>query len=91
MGNLRTIKKDVEFFICELIDDCLIYLELNNNKNEEKVGEIIGAALDLQDELIDKINHPQKEIKARVYYKAIEKELFEGVDALYEQLSSLSN
>lgn len=100
--NLRVIKKDVDFFIGELIDDALIYLEIHENADEEKVGEIIEAALDLEDELIDKINSLPKKPKARKeklrtkggtakqYYKEIEKELLEGIDNLYEQLSALS-
>ena len=90
MGNLRTIKKDVEFLVAELVDDCFIYLELNGEEKMEEVGEIIGEALDLQDNLIDKINHPTPEIKANKYYKGINKELIEGIDALYERLSALS-
>ncbi|MBQ1881835.1 MAG: hypothetical protein II527_02985 [Bacteroidales bacterium] len=88
--NLRDIKKDVEFLVAELVDDCFIYLELNGEEKMEKVGEIIGDALDLQDDMIDKINHRPEEIKADKYYKGVSKELVEGIDALYERLSALS-
>ena len=90
MRNLRTIKKDVEFLVAELVDDCFIYLELNGEEKMEKVGEIIGDALDLQDDMIDKINHRPEEIKADKYYKGVSKALVEGIDALYERLSALS-
>ena len=90
MRNLRTIKKDVEFLVAELVDDCFIYLELNGEEKMEKVGEIIGDALDLQDDMIDKINHRPEEIKADKYSKGVSKELVEGIDALYERLSALS-
>ncbi len=88
--NLRDIKKDVEFLVAELVDDCFIYLELNGEEKMDKVGEIIGDALDLQDDMIDKINHRPEEIKADKYYKGVSKELVEGIDALYERLSALS-
>ncbi|MBQ3383023.1 MAG: hypothetical protein IJG54_06810 [Bacteroidales bacterium] len=90
MRNLRTIKKDVEFLVAELVDDCFIYLELNGEENMEKVGEIIGDALDLQDDTMDKINHRPEGEKADKYYKAITKEFFAGIDSLYERLSDLS-
>ena len=90
MRNLRTIKKDVEFLVAELVDDCFIYLELNGEEKMDKVGEIIGDALDLQDDLFDKINNRNHEIKADKYYKGVTKELIEGIDALYERLSALS-
>ena len=100
--NLRTIKKDVDFLVGEVIDDALIYLELNDNANEDKVGEIIGAALDLEDELLEKINSLPKAPKARKeklrtkggnakkYYKEVEQELIAGIDNLYQELSKLS-
>ena len=90
MRNFRTLKKDVEFLIAELVDDCFIYLELNGEEKMDKVGEIIGDALDLQDDLVDKINHRPAEIKADKYYNGVTKELISGVDALYERLSALS-
>lgn len=88
--NLRDIKKDVEFLVAELVDDCFIYLELNGEEKMDKVGEIISDALDLQDDLMDKVNHRPAEIKADKYYKGVNKELIEGIDALYERLSALS-
>lgn len=88
--NLRTIKKDVEFLIAELVDDCFIYLELNGEEKVEQVGEIIGEAFDLQDNLMDKINHRPAEAQPNKYYKAINQELFSGIDNLYEKLSALS-
>lgn len=90
MRNLRTIKKDVEFLIGELVDDCFIYLELNGDENMDKVGEIIGEALDLQDDTIDRINHRPEDEKADKYYKNITKEFIESIDALYEKLSAIS-
>ena len=90
MRNLRTIKKDVEFLVAELVDDCFIYLELNGEEKMEKVGEIIGEALDLQDDTMDKINHRPEEEKASKYYNAVTKEFLESIDTLYEKLSDLS-
>ncbi len=88
--NLRTIKKDIEFFVGELLDDCLIYFELSGGANEEEVGQIMGEALDLEDDLREKVNNRPKEIKASTYYKGITKELMEKLDGLYDRLSALS-
>jgi hypothetical protein len=90
MRNLRTIKKDVEFLVAELVDDCFIYLELNGEEKMDKVGEIIGDALDLQDDTMDMINHRPEGERADKYFKGITKEFFAGIDALYERLSDLS-
>ena len=39
--NLRDIKKDIEYFIGEFIDDCSLFIALNPNKDTEKVSGII--------------------------------------------------
>lgn len=90
MKNLRTIKKDVKFLIGEVVDDCILYLELNGDENQEKVADIICDALDAQDEILDKINCPVKEIKPAVYYKGVVNDLIKAVDGFYERLSDLS-
>ena len=36
--NLRVIKKDIEYFIGEFIDDCSLYAALNPEKNADEIG-----------------------------------------------------
>ena len=83
--NLRDIKKDIEYFIGEFIDDCSLFIALNPNKDTEKVSGIIDEAVDLYNYLKDKINHPEG--TKRSYYNGIRKELFDRLDALSEKLS----
>ena len=56
MKNLREIKKDINYLASEVVSDCLTYMAINDNKNQEEVSNIIGAALDLRDEMVCKIN-----------------------------------
>lgn len=83
--NLRTIKKDIEFFIEEFLDDCALFISLNPTKNEEEINKIIDEAIDLYNELKNKVNHPEG--SSRAYYNGIRKELFDRLDALSEKLS----
>ena len=87
--NLRVIKKDIEYFVGEFIDDCTLFAALNPDKNNEDLAKIIDEAVDLYNNLKDKVNHPAKDVKPSVYYKGISKELFESLDALCEKLSSV--
>lgn len=87
--NLRVIKKDIEYFVGEFIDDCTLFAALNPDKNNEDLAKIIDEAVDLYNNLKDKVNHPAKDVKPSVYYKGITKELFESLDALCEKLSSV--
>lgn len=85
--NLRDIKKDIEYIIGEFIDDCTLFITLNPGKNSDEVAKIIDEAVDLYNELKDKIN-AKVEGNRKVYYNGIRKELFERTDALCEKLSS---
>lgn len=86
--NLRDIKKDIEYFIGEFIDDCSLFLTLNPGKETEKVSDIINEAVDLYNDLRDKINNPA-EGAGKAYYNGIRKEMLEKLDELSEKLSSV--
>ena len=83
--NLRDIKKDIEFFIEEFLDDCALFIGLNPEKNSDEINKIIDEAVDLYNELKDKINHPEG--TKRSYYNGIRKELFDRLETLSEMLS----
>ena len=65
--NLRDIKKDIEYFIGEFIDDCSLFVMLNPGKDNEKVSGIINEAVDLYNDLKDKINNAPKPEKKDFY------------------------
>ena len=89
MKNLREIKKDINYLASEVVSDCLTYLAINDNKNQEEVSKIIGAALDLRDEMVCKINDYPRDSAAK-YFKTVGKEMLEKTDALFAELSKLS-
>ena len=85
--NLRVIKKDIEYFIGEFIDDCSLFVAINPSQDTDAVAAIIDEAVDLYNDLKNKVNHPEGAKKA--YYENIRKELFAGIDALCEKLSEV--
>lgn len=84
--NLRDIKKDIEYVIGEFIDDCSLFVALNPAQDTDAIAKIIDEAVDLYNELKDKVNNPEG--KARAFYEGIRKELIEKVDELCEKLSA---
>ncbi len=84
--NLRDIKKDVEFFVGEFIDDCSLFLEYNPDKASEELAKIIEEAVDLYNDLKDKAA-AKVEGNKRLYFADLRKEMFEKLDSLYERLS----
>lgn len=85
--NLRDIKKDIEYIIGEFIDDCTLFVTLNPGKDSDEVAKIIDEAVNLYNDLKDKVNG-KVEGNRKAYYNGIRKELFEKTDELCEKLSS---
>ncbi len=86
--NLRVIKKDVNYLIDEFISDALISLTFV--EDDDKTSKVIGLtneALELQEETLCKINHPDGE--RRAYYRNVMDTLLSALDALYDKLSEV--
>ena len=99
--NLRDIKKDIEYFIGEFIDDCTLFVAINPGKDASEVNNIISEAVDLYNDLRDKINNAPKTEKKKKetvtrknrvnlapYFDGIRKEMIEKLDELSEKLST---
>ena len=89
--NLRVIKKDIDYMVNDFIEDCLMFAMVHQDKEIEKIEELINEADELAVSLIKKVNNPEKGAKSlKPYYNAIVKELYSGLDALCSKLSELA-
>ena len=84
--NLRDIKKDIDYVLSAFIEDCSLVAAVNSKVGEEKASALIEEAVDLYNELRDKVG--KVEGNARQYYDGLRKEVLEKTDALYEKLSA---
>ena len=89
MANLRNFKKDVTYLVEEVISDCWAFMYFNPEKNAGDCNDIINDAIDFRDEMFTKINHPEKD-NVKGYYKGLNRELLEKIDALFERISQLN-
>ena len=93
MANIRNLKKAVDSQVYEVISDCFAWTELNQDKKSEIVDGIVSDAVNLRNELLNRINNADlsadpKEIKS--HYQLIGKDLASGIDSLFNRLSSVS-
>ncbi|MBQ9583235.1 MAG: hypothetical protein IJR25_02790 [Bacteroidales bacterium] len=87
--NLRVIKKDIQFVTNEFLSDCITFSEYSEGKKDEQVKELINEGLVLAGTAFSKINqYPAEGVKA--YFRELQKEFYEGFDALYQKLSDLT-
>ena len=83
--NLRDIKKDIEYVIGSFVDDCALFLDTHPGKNADAIADLIDGAVDLYNELRDKVNSPEGD--KRAFYDGVRKDLLEKTDDLYDKLS----
>ena len=84
--NLRNIKKDIDYVLSAFIEDCSLVAAVSPKVSEAEAAELMEEAVDLYNELRDKVN--QVEGAPKAFYSALRKEVLEKTDALYTKLSS---
>ena len=88
MASIRSLKKIINLELALLIDDCYEVL-LTNPDDEQELNEVIDAAVNLFDKLIERVNDFKADQKSQPYFDAIENDLFEGVAQLRNKLTQL--
>ena len=87
--NLRDIKKDIQYVIGAFIDDCTLFLNVNpDSKNADDITGLIDKAVDLYNDLRDKVVKSAGAENPKLCFDSIRKELLEKTDALYDELSA---
>ena len=85
--NLRDIKKDIDYVLSAFIEDCSVCAAVNPKANDKAISELMEDAVDLYNELRDKVT-AKVEGPRKAYYNALRKEILERTDALYTKLSA---
>lgn len=84
--NLRDIKKDIEYVLSAFVEDCSVVAAVNPKAADEKVGALMEEAIELYNDLRDKVN-AKFEGSKKAYYNELRKEILTKTDALYQKLS----
>ena len=85
--NLRDIKKDIEYVLSAFVEDCSVVACVNPKITDANVSELMEEAIDLYNELRDKVN-AKVEGSKKTYFNDLRKEVLSKTDALYEKLSA---
>jgi hypothetical protein len=93
MASIKTLKKLVNSTCLQVVYECFSFLEYTPSLNQENTQMIISEAIVLRNELIHKINCPDKNSFSHNgqgnYYAGIKKKLFNETGKLIERLNSL--
>ncbi len=89
MASLRTIKRDIDYLVNEVVTDAYLAFHFNVNKQDEIVA-IIKEAVELRNNLFEAVNNPadKKDYKAvKKHFQTLRKEMFTKIDELFTKLS----
>ena len=84
----QTLKKDINYVLGDIIEAVYIWEMTNSDKGVEASGKIIDEAIEVFDELIQKVNDRSVENKKQ-HFKAINQELETRGRALIDKINAL--
>ena len=90
--NLRTLKKEIDYRLEELVFDCDMAMYVQQAKDSE-IFAVMQKGVELRNSLYTKVNNPDEPHNAslvRKYYKALHAEIIDSYDALFEELSKIN-
>jgi len=88
MPSIKNLKKDVNYVLSDIIEECYISQMFNDDKKSAKAEKIIDEAIKIFDDLIVKINAKNIADKKK-HFKAINLELEKKAGGLIAKLAKL--
>lgn len=85
MANKRTLKKDINFLVFDVIDECIYIQERDENKLDES-EKLIEQAIDFYNKSLSDINKG----KTKQDFRNVVAELNEKTDFFFNQLNVLN-
>ncbi|MDL2320074.1 hypothetical protein LJC45_02955 [Alistipes sp. OttesenSCG-928-B03] len=92
MANLKTLKKDIDYLVEEILSDCYLTIFFHPDK-KDKVLVIMQRAVDMRNDLFQRANNsPEKHNPSlnRKHFMQIRRDMFTGIDGLFNELSALT-
>ena len=88
MASVKNLKKDINYVMGDVIEECYTWELLNPEADTKKSGAIIDEAILAFDSLIVKLNDKSVENK-KAHFKAVNAELEDKGRALIEKINKL--
>ncbi|MBE6195650.1 MAG: hypothetical protein E7137_00970 [Rikenellaceae bacterium] len=93
MANLRTLKKEIDYCLEELVFDCDMAICFQPSK-EQEIFDLMRQAVELRNAMMKKVNNPAEPHNrslVRKHYAALRVELDNEFEKLFEALSEINN
>lgn len=90
MASKKNLKKDINFLVEEAISTCLVHQELQQDKTNENLNELIEEILIFREEMIKKANNPElndNHKSLRAYYNHLNEHLVKHINEVFEKIN----
>lgn len=88
MASVQNLKKDVNYVISDIIEECYIWQLIHDEAQAEKADKLIDEAIQIFDDLIARINTKKVENKKQ-HFKTISQDLESKAIGLIDKLAKL--
>lgn len=78
MASIRILKKDINRFAFELLQECFSYRHYTDDLSEDKFDDVIRKIVLLRNDLILRANHPETDAESatlKEHYKQVQIDL----------------
>ena len=87
MANKRVLKKSINYVVGDLFQECIV-LKLIKKVDDAKVDDVLTDILDLQNEFLSRINHPQPG-NVKGYFRKLYVDFGDGVEAIIKKMQAM--
>jgi hypothetical protein len=88
MASIKNLKKDINYILGDVIEECYTWELLNPNADKTESEAIINDAIDAFDSLIEAVNSKNIENK-KTYYNNLQVELVKTATELIDRVNKL--
>lgn len=88
MASVKNLKKDINYILGDIIEECYMWELLNPGKDTKKSQGLIEEAITSFDSLIEKINDKKVENK-KAHYKSVQSDLEKTAKELLAKVNKL--
>jgi hypothetical protein len=87
MASIRILKKDINRFAFNLLQECFSYRHYSEDLSEDKFDEVIRKLVLLRNDLILRTNHPENDAESaslKAHYKQVQQDLLKLAEVVEE-------
>jgi len=89
MTNKRDLKKTINYICSDLFAECVAASLYGGNPNEEDVNALLTSILEIQNDYVRRISHPEPGMKRKTFYKDLTMNFNKQVGEIIDQIANL--